>query len=770
MFSKYMKRILETLSNPFEFFCLCISLEENLFKTKIAYVQDHQDDLKSLLIPSIQIKAFEICKILKLNVLQDVIVKAFSLTSAVSIIVPLLKMEIEKKSNLTDVSSMVKKLHCQSHFDLNELIMPLFFQNKILEMEKLLDLNTELQKEFLSLLDKLVGNEVEISDLLLSCNVKQLKGQMSPKILCKLGLRLLKKYNIDTGLCPNIMHRSKLSSLRYLFMRCYHQNELSIDSLTLFAVELSENDTILKTEILDLFLEYCDIYSGFLFVQKANIPQSSVPHQIKYLQNNSNKLEEERKRHENNHLKKSKNDFYMLSIPYSSICQIETIQEFNIALEDLKSCSVLGIDTEWKPTLQFDKEEELMLIQIATSDKVYLFDMLSLQTLLTSDHWGKIGELFSNSNIRKITYSFTGDKKCLATFDSQLRDHLKRMANVIDLNDTKKVLVDHYPQIFSYINSKPEKFSFKGLSEMVYLCFGKPLDKMEQCSYWSIRPLSRSQVVYAALDAFCLLDIYNYLNEMSLKLGFEDWISLQKQAMDPVTPTKKSSKSQTTKFKSPKNKNKIKNPQLKEPKQNIPASLFKVVCDTMLQGLGKHLRSCNIDTEILSSYDHHEKCIEHFKRDSRVILTRGNVYHQLRKNVPHSHIMSIRSDRLKMQLEEVVKKFNVVIEESDIFARCCECNCCEFMTFDPQVLSKAKTHKGRSAVGSKLVSVNEGKTSFNIIEGVTDEGLKVRVEEVPYGVLNRVPLIYVCSKCGKCYWDGTHMERMRANVSHVIKH
>ena len=52
----------------------------------------------------------------------------------------------------------------------------------------------------------------------------------------------------------------------------------------------------------------------------------------------------------------------------------------------------------------------------------------------------------------------------------------------------------------------------RGFSGLVEQVLGQPLDKSEQVSDWTQRPLSKSQVVYAALDAYAVLQVTFVLN------------------------------------------------------------------------------------------------------------------------------------------------------------------------------------------------------------------------------------------------------------------
>jgi hypothetical protein len=75
---------------------------------------------------------------------------------------------------------------------------------------------------------------------------------------------------------------------------------------------------------------------------------------------------------------------------------------------------------------------------------------------------------------------------------------------LLDVDTLGKVLVRH-----DGFMTKGTKLN--GLSDYCAACLGKPLNKDQQISNWARRPLNAAQRSYGALDAHCLVLMYDML-------------------------------------------------------------------------------------------------------------------------------------------------------------------------------------------------------------------------------------------------------------------
>lgn len=63
--------------------------------------------------------------------------------------------------------------------------------------------------------------------------------------------------------------------------------------------------------------------------------------------------------------------------------------------------------------------------------------------------------------------------------------------------------------------------------------------------------------------------------------------------------------------------------------EDVSPDKLSIVCDTMLQGLGKALRRCGIDTSILENGEDHMRCVQLAQDEKRYIVTRGIAFNKV---------------------------------------------------------------------------------------------------------------------------------------------
>ncbi len=134
----------------------------------------------------------------------------------------------------------------------------------------------------------------------------------------------------------------------------------------------------------------------------------------------------------------------------------------------LSGATLLGYDTETRPSFEKGIRHPLSLIQIATADTALLFRLLSSPDVL------KIG--------------------------AALRDDLRSMRRVADL----------LPAGFLDLQTLVPHWGIQELSvkKMAAIVLGRKISKAQRLTNWDADPLTPAQQDYAALDAWVCREIY----------------------------------------------------------------------------------------------------------------------------------------------------------------------------------------------------------------------------------------------------------------------
>ena len=145
--------------------------------------------------------------------------------------------------------------------------------------------------------------------------------------------------------------------------------------------------------------------------------------------------------------------------------------------------SVLGFDTETRPTFKPGETNKVALIQLSTENTCFLFRLNKI------GYPAALENILCNPKIKKIGLSLRDD---FAKIQGRSE---KKPENFIDL------------QVFA------DKFGIddNSLQRIYAIIFGKKITKNQRTSNWETPILSKAQQTYAAIDAWACLRIYNHL-------------------------------------------------------------------------------------------------------------------------------------------------------------------------------------------------------------------------------------------------------------------
>ncbi|NWY33888.1 MUT7 Exonuclease, partial [Pheucticus melanocephalus] len=582
------------------------------------------------------------------------------------------------QGNYKEAAMLSIKLKLQPDQDVEKMCTPLLLQDKAILVEEYVAEYPELQRKLLQTLDTWCEPSFNIRDIIRPYQglSKYKPEKFNRRVLSKLIFRLLERFNVDSALCPNVINQRHLRTLNYLFYKRFVEKTMTEENWADHIQSTVGENRWLQGHLVQSLLRHCDTRGAARWAQHCQVPPEMLPQAVaEELQklHIQDRVEEATK--VDNYEASKKKDYYQLPIPRENIHFLQTWEETLRCWEKvLQAGQVVGVDMEWKPSFGMVGKPRVALLQLALKDEVFLLDLPQLLEQAEAEgekeklpHF--IQMLYADAAIIKLGYGMSGDLSSLAATCSALKDTEKQMQGVVDLLAVDKQVdglsPEHSPEERGV--RQPEK----GLSLLVQHVLGKPLDKTEQLSNWEKRPLREEQILYAASDAYCLLEIYERLckDPESFGLGSDLTESLMgKQSKNPRA------KKQLNKQEAPSpSGQEFQGPRTEpsHPPAPISPQEFSVVCDNMLQGLGRYLRCLGVDVRLLANEDDHRKAAEIARQEGRVILTSGLPYQTLRSQVGEGRCFSVNcSQKAKEQALQVLKHFNVQVSLGDIFSRC----------------------------------------------------------------------------------------------------
>lgn len=166
------------------------------------------------------------------------------------------------------------------------------------------------------------------------------------------------------------------------------------------------------------------------------------------------------------------------------ICQDEQIEP---ALEALKGEKILGFDTETRPAFKKGESYSPALLQLATSQKVFIFQLQKLNDL------APIMELLSSSKSKKVGVA--------------IGDDLRKLKEMHPFEPKACVEITTLSQ---NLEIKPN-----GLRALAGLLLNYRVSKGAQTSNWGNARLTKAQIIYAATDAWVSRELYLKVKELS---------------------------------------------------------------------------------------------------------------------------------------------------------------------------------------------------------------------------------------------------------------
>ncbi|KAM7093559.1 exonuclease mut-7 homolog isoform 2-T2 [Molossus nigricans] len=690
--------------------------------------------------------------------------------------------ELHQEGRFKEAVTLGSRLRLQPELDLEKMSAPLLLQDKVNLVERYVDGFPDLQRRLLALMDSWCQPGLDIS--VVAGRYPQVTSlrleKLSPRVLSRQVLRLLERYGLDPASCPHAVSQRHLAALRHLCYKRFVEGSMSQETWADHVRGLVGPSPWLQEQLL---ASQADVAMAARCAQDLSLPEDQLPASV------ATELRRLRLQERTAEVpsKDTRGQCYQLPIAREDVRFLATWQDLARHEEELlQPGQVVGMDLEWRPSFCPGGRPQASLMQVAVEGRVFLLDLPALSRPAggrTSQAFSRlVSRLLSDPSITKLGYGMAGDLKSLGASCPALAQAQKQLQGGLDLLRVHRQIRADMPA--PRVDGAQ---GTRGLSLLVQQVLGKPLDKTQQLSNWDRRPLREEQLLYAAADAYCLLEVYWALCreparfQLSADLARSPRLGHSKRsgAPEPPGPQEASAPPQQV--------------------PEVPARAFRVVCDRMLQGLARSLRCLGVDALALGPGEGPRQAAEVARREGRVILTSGQPYHQLQAQVGAGRCFRVDcSLKAQQQAKAVLRHFNVRVAHADIFSRCQACNCDQYLKVPKDLMKQLVWLSGRwedpgsagdeaqsedtQEPGSAPEETPGGCTYDPPCRGLEEADLQLRVPAtlsngtrlqlagVPTGVLRRPGLqhFYCCVGCGKVFWEGSHLGRVAAQFREVL--
>ncbi|XP_045326044.1 exonuclease mut-7 homolog isoform X2 [Leopardus geoffroyi] len=513
--------------------------------------------------------------------------------------------QLHQEGKFKEAVVLGSRLKLQPALDVEKMCTPLLLQDRVSLVERYVAGFPDLQRRLLALLDSWCRPGFDIGVVARQHpQVTSRLERLSPRVLSRRVLSQLEPLGLDPALCPNAATQQRLAALRYLCYKRFVERSMSQENWVDHVQGLVGREERPREMVLQLLASPDNEAVAAQCALGLSVPEEQLPAtvaaELRRLQ-----LQERVARTPS---EDRKGDYYQLPIAREDIhflASWEDLARHEEAL--LQAGQVVGVDVEWRPSFGTGGRPQASLMQLAVEGRVFLLDL----PMLSRPAGGQVSKAFSrlvsrllsDPSITKLGYGLAGDLRSLGASCPALAHVEKQLWGGLDLLWVhRQMRVANMPAGGMY-----EARGLRGLSLLAQQVLGKPLDKTQQLSNWDRRPLSEGQLVYAAADAYCLLEVYQALSREPASFSLSEDLA---RSLQPGCSERPGAREPPRLQEASALPWQVPAAEREDAAPEVPARAFRVVCDNMLQGLARSLRCLGADVRVLGTNEDHRRAAE----------------------------------------------------------------------------------------------------------------------------------------------------------------